>query len=83
MRARIWAAQGRLDEAIGWAREHRLSVEDDLSYLREFEHIMLARLLMARSKQDKAERPRRDAVAPRHGRAHASAVYLTRVKEAR
>ncbi len=63
LRARIWAAQGRLDEAIGWAREHRLAVEDDLGYLREFEHITLARLLMARSKQDKAERPRRDAVA--------------------
>ena len=30
-----------------WAREHGLSVEDDLSYVREYEHITLARALLA------------------------------------
>jgi LuxR family maltose regulon positive regulatory protein len=49
MRARIWTAQGRLDEALEWQRETELSVDDELSYLREFEHISLARLLMARA----------------------------------
>jgi LuxR family maltose regulon positive regulatory protein len=39
-------AQGRLGEALGWAREVGLSVDDDLSYLREFEHITLARVLL-------------------------------------
>jgi LuxR family transcriptional regulator, maltose regulon positive regulatory protein len=47
--ARVWIAQGRLGEALGWAREQGLSVDDDLSYLREFEHITLARMLVARS----------------------------------
>ena len=28
-------------DAIGWAREKGLSVDGDLSYLREFEHITL------------------------------------------
>jgi LuxR family transcriptional regulator, maltose regulon positive regulatory protein len=45
-RTRVWLAQGRLAEALGWARERGLSAEDDLSYLREFEHITLARVLM-------------------------------------
>jgi LuxR family transcriptional regulator, maltose regulon positive regulatory protein len=47
MRTRVWIRQGRLGEALGWARERRLSAEDDLSYLREFEHITLARTLLA------------------------------------
>ena len=53
MRARMWLAQGRRDDALRWAREQGLSVEDDLSYLREFEHVTLARLLLA---QYRAER---------------------------
>jgi LuxR family maltose regulon positive regulatory protein len=47
LKARVWIAQGRLGEALGWAREQGLSSGDDLSYLREFEHITLARLLLA------------------------------------
>jgi LuxR family maltose regulon positive regulatory protein len=35
-----------MNEALAWARERGLSAEDDLSYLREFEHITLARLLL-------------------------------------
>ena len=50
LKARIWIAQGRLGEALGWAHEQGLSADDDLSYLREFEHITLARMLVARSR---------------------------------
>ena len=56
LRARLWVAQGRLGEALGWARERGLSVEDDLSYLREFEHITLARVLLARYAAERAGR---------------------------
>ena len=52
---RVWVAQGRLGEALDWAREQGLSVADDLSYLREFEHITLARVLLARYKSDRTE----------------------------
>ena len=55
LKARVWIAQGRLGEALGWAREQGLSVEDDLSYLREFEHITLARVLLARYQGERAE----------------------------
>jgi LuxR family maltose regulon positive regulatory protein len=61
VRARMWVAQGALSEALGWAREQALSVEDDLCYLREFEHITLARLLLARHPTEPAERPVHEA----------------------
>ncbi len=59
---RVWVAQGRLGEALGWAREQGLSVSDDLSYLREFEHITLARVLLARYKSDRADRSMLEAM---------------------
>ena len=62
LRARIWIAQGSLGEALGWAREQGLSVDDDLSYLREFEHITLARVLMARYQDERAQRSVQEAI---------------------
>ncbi|MEP7356627.1 MAG: LuxR C-terminal-related transcriptional regulator [Anaerolineales bacterium] len=47
-KTRGWVAQGRLREALGWVREQGLSVDDELSYLAEFKHITLARVLLAR-----------------------------------
>jgi LuxR family maltose regulon positive regulatory protein len=61
LKARVWIAQGRLGEALGWVREHGLSVDDDLSYLREFEHITLARVLLARYEGERAERSLHEA----------------------
>ena len=52
---RVWVAQGRLGEALGWAREQGLSVENELSYLHEFDHITLARVLLARYQSDRAD----------------------------
>lgn len=54
-RTRVWILQGRLGEALGWAREQGLSAEDDLSYLHEFEHITLARSSLARYKSEKRD----------------------------
>ena len=56
LRARVRVALGELGEALGWARERGLSVADDLSYLREFEHITLARMLLAQYAAERAER---------------------------
>jgi LuxR family maltose regulon positive regulatory protein len=53
LKARIWLKQGRLAEALGWMREQGLSVDDDLRYTREFEHITLARVLIAAGKSDR------------------------------
>ena len=61
LKARVWIAQGSLGEALGWAREQGLSVDDDLSYRREFEHITLARVLLARYEGEHAERSLHEA----------------------
>jgi LuxR family maltose regulon positive regulatory protein len=62
LKTRVWVAQGRLTEALGWARERGLSVDDDLSYLREFEYVTLARVLIARYKSDRVDGSIRKAV---------------------
>lgn len=62
LKTRVWLAQGRLTEAVGWAREQGLSIQDDLSYLREFEHITLARVLLARCQSDRADHSLLEAV---------------------
>jgi len=47
MRARVWIKQGKVDDALAWAREQGVSAQDELSYLHEFEHLTLARALPA------------------------------------
>ena len=54
-KTRVWVAQGRLGEALGWAHEQGLSVENEISYLREFDHITLARVLLARYLSDHSD----------------------------
>jgi LuxR family maltose regulon positive regulatory protein len=56
LKTRVWITQGRLGEAFAWVREQGLSVEDDLGYLREFDHITLSRVLLAHYKSERAER---------------------------
>jgi LuxR family maltose regulon positive regulatory protein len=54
-RARVWVAQGRLSEAVAWARGRGLAVTDELPYVREFEHATLARLLLAQAVRERSE----------------------------
>jgi LuxR family maltose regulon positive regulatory protein len=61
LRARLWVAAGRLGDALGWARERGLSAGDDLSYLREFEHITLARLLLSQARVEGSDSALREA----------------------
>jgi LuxR family maltose regulon positive regulatory protein len=63
LRARLRIAQGRLGDAIDWVAERGLSVDDDLDYLREFEHVTLARVLMAQSSATTDGRRIREATA--------------------
>ena len=61
--ARILVRQGRLAEANAWARARGLSPQDDLTYLREFEHVTLARVLLAQSTLNRSDGSARDALA--------------------
>jgi LuxR family maltose regulon positive regulatory protein len=45
--ARIQLASGDLTSAIDWVTQRNLTAGDDLSYLREYEHLTLARVLIA------------------------------------
>ncbi len=47
LKAKVYLKQGRLDLAQAWAHERRLSADDEISYLDEFEHLILARVLIA------------------------------------
>ena len=47
MKARVWIAQGRPSEAADWARDRGVSTTDDASYLSEFDHLTLVRLILA------------------------------------
>lgn len=46
-RACVWIKQGRVDEALDWAKKAGLKPDDSLSYPREFEHVTLSRGLLA------------------------------------
>ncbi|MEV4516684.1 LuxR C-terminal-related transcriptional regulator [Dactylosporangium sp. NPDC049525] len=47
VRARMWIARGDLAQAAGWARDRGLSAADEVTYLREFDHLTLVRLIVA------------------------------------
>jgi len=45
--ARTWLAQEKLDEVQSWVSAQKLSIDGALGFIHEFEHITLARLLIA------------------------------------
>ncbi len=47
VRARLLAAQGDVTGASAWAARHHLAADDELSYVHEYEHVTLARILLA------------------------------------
>ena len=51
LKTRIRIAQGKIAEALDWVRTRDLSVDDDISYMHEFEHMTLARVLIAQEKR--------------------------------
>jgi LuxR family maltose regulon positive regulatory protein len=53
VRARLRLRRGEIDEAEAWARQGHLSPDDEVSYLHEYEHVTLARLLLARHRRDR------------------------------
>jgi LuxR family maltose regulon positive regulatory protein len=62
MKARIWVVQGKLTKALAWVCEQGLSVDDAPSYLREFEHVTLARVLITRYQSDRETGSIREAI---------------------
>lgn len=61
LKARMAIRQGRLSEGWEWARSRGLLPVGELSYLREFEHLTLARLLISQFKVLPAEKTIQEA----------------------
>ncbi len=55
LKARIEVKLGEFDAGARWADTHGLSSHDELSYVREFEHLTLARVLLARGSTHEVE----------------------------
>jgi LuxR family maltose regulon positive regulatory protein len=55
MRARVRIAQGRVAEALAWARERGVTADDELTYLAEYEHVTLAMALVAQGLKGRDE----------------------------
>jgi len=62
-RARLWIKQRRIDAALDWAQRAGLATNDVLVYPREFEHVTLARALMAPSRNRQEPNPSQEVVA--------------------
>ena len=52
LKARVYLRQGNLPAANAWVAASGVSATDALSYRREFEHLTLARVLIARSRRE-------------------------------
>jgi LuxR family maltose regulon positive regulatory protein len=53
-RARLLLAQGEVSAATRWTAARGLGVDDELSFVREREHLVLARVLLTQGKPDRA-----------------------------
>jgi LuxR family transcriptional regulator, maltose regulon positive regulatory protein len=83
LKARIQIAAGDLSSAAGWAEDRAISVDDQPDYLREYEHLTLARLLLAQHRADQhfhgaASASHVAAVSGLLDRLHAAAVEAGR-----
>jgi LuxR family transcriptional regulator, maltose regulon positive regulatory protein len=69
-RARLLLSLGRVEEAVRWTREQGLTDQDEVSYLREGDHLVLARVLLAQAEREQALGllERLDALAASQGR---------------
>ncbi len=61
IKARLHIRLGRLSEAMNWALERGITVDNEASYLSEYESLILARILLARYERDGEESCLRDA----------------------
>ena len=62
LKTRVWIRQGELDKALAWAHERELSFDDELTYLHEFEHLTLARMLIGLYKNKMEDRLINEAI---------------------
>ena len=61
-KVRVWLKQGRLKKALRWIQDHPLTPNAPLSYVKEFEHITLARVMCAQAQHQQDENLAQQAI---------------------
>lgn len=62
-KVRVWIAQGRLTDATLWTSEQHLRIDENVGYLREFNQLMVARVRIARAREERDSRALDDALS--------------------
>ena len=62
VKAQAQIAHGDIAAAQRWAAQRGLTADDELTYVREYEHLTLARVLIAQHAVDRDDRPVDDAI---------------------
>ncbi len=62
IKARVWVRQGNLSAAADWARAQGIAVTDEASYMKEYSHLTLVRLLIAQQRAHQDSGAAADAV---------------------
>jgi LuxR family maltose regulon positive regulatory protein len=52
---RLWSAQGRVSEIVRWIQDTDLRMDDQVGFVRELEHIILARALVTVGREQRRE----------------------------
>jgi LuxR family maltose regulon positive regulatory protein len=76
LKARVRILQGRFEDAVDWARHANITAHDDLTYLHEFEHMVFARVLIARADKDVVPFLERLQVAAQRGGRAGSVIEI-------
>lgn len=66
VRAGMLADHGNVSDAMAWVREWGLTADDELDYVTEFEHVTLARVLLAEFRAGRSDRSIHEAVRLLH-----------------
>lgn len=74
--ARVHLAMGDIDAATRWAESRGLTASDELTYVQEFEHVTLARILVVRREGDALDLISRLLAAADAGGRRRSAIEL-------
>ncbi len=81
-KVRLQIAAGDVDAATGWPHETGVSADDDPDYLREYEHLTLARLLLAQHRVEQHAAAQRSDPASSASPAAAALGLLDRLHAA-
>ncbi len=55
LRTKLWLKQDKWEKALNWVHEQDLSIDGEINFLNEYDHMILCRVLIARYQKDKKD----------------------------